>query len=188
MTALYLFCAAVGVPLVAWFLLNGNDDSGDAGAGGGSVDAVMLRLFPLSSLALAAAVFGVAGLALGAVGTSAGVNFVGSLAVALVAGALNSAAFALLRRGDSYADVDDRALVGSMGRVVVPVHGTRRGRIVVKVGDQPIPLSAHATPGETDQLEVGTPVLVVEVAKGIATVTRLDPELIGFDEQGELES
>ena len=33
MTGLYLFFAAVGVPLVVWFLLNGNDDGTDAGAG-----------------------------------------------------------------------------------------------------------------------------------------------------------
>ena len=115
MTGLYLFFAAVGVPLVAWFLLNGNDDGTDAGAGADGVDAVMLRLFPLSSVALAAAVFGVSGLALGAVGTSAGVTFFGSLAVALLAGALNSAAFAALRRSSSYADVDDGRLTGRMG-------------------------------------------------------------------------
>ena len=187
MTALYLFCAAAGVPLVAWFLLNGNEDSGDAGAGSDGVDAVMLRLLPLSSVALATAVFGVAGLALGAVGTGAVVTFVGSLVVALIAGALNSAAFAFLRRSNSYADVDDRALAGSMGRVVVPVGSTRRGRIVVNVGDQPIPLSAQAVPDQIHELGVGTPVLVVEVANGIATVTRLDPELLSPDQQGELE-
>ena len=189
MTGLYLFFAAVGVPLVVWFLANGNDDSTDAGAGGDGVDAVMLRLFPLSSVALAAAVFGISGLALGAVDTSAGVTFVGSLVVALLAGALNSLAFAALRRSSSYADVDDGRLTGSMGRVVVPVQPDHRGRIVVNVGDQPIPLSAQMAPqqhDEHDELGVGTPVLVVEVTNGVATVTRLDPELLGPDEQGEL--
>ena len=186
MTGLYLFFAAVGVPLVVWFLLNGNDDSTDAGAGGEGVDAVMLRLFPLSSVALAAAVFGISGLALGAVDTSAGVTFLGSLVVALLAGAMNSAAFAFLRRSGSYADVDDGRLAGSMGRVVVPVQAGHRGRIVVNVGDQPIPLSAQAAPDQSDELGVGTPVLVVEVTNGVATVTRLDPELLGPDQQGEL--
>ena len=76
-----------------------------------------------------------------------------------------------------------------MGRVVVPVQPDHRGRIVVNVGDQPIPLSAQMAPqqhDEHDELGVGTPVLVVEVTNGVATVTRLDPELLGPDEQGEL--
>lgn len=182
MTALYLFAAAVGVPLVLWFLLSGAEDGGDGGDGGdgdSGVGGIMLRLFPLSTIALAAAVFGLTGLALGAAGTASTTTVVGAAAVALVAGALNSTVFAYLRRSGSTTEVSDERLVGTIGRVVLPVGVDRRGRIAVSVGDQQLYLSAQSLPGAdpTDELEPGDPILVVDVRGGIAAVTRLDPEL-----------
>jgi membrane protein implicated in regulation of membrane protease activity len=178
---LYLFAAAAGVPLVLWFLLNGDDDGGDdAGAGDEGVGGLMFRLLPLSTLALGAATFGVCGLLLGAVGTGPVVTFVAAVLVAVVAGALNTTAFRYLRRSGSAAAVGDDQLAGSIGRVVLPVGGARRGRIAVSVGGQQIYLTARAVPDATStelELEPGAPVLVVEVHDGVASVTRLDPEL-----------
>jgi membrane protein implicated in regulation of membrane protease activity len=106
---------------------------------------------------------------------------VAALGAAVVAGVLNSTAFAYLRRSDSTASIGDAQLAGTVGRVIVPMHGDRRGRIVVSLGDEQLHLSATAVPAPgaaaVPELEVGAPVLVVEVRNGIAAVTRLDPEL-----------
>lgn len=172
MTGLYLFAAAAGVPLVIWFLASGNDDGPDDGIAG-----VMFRLLPLSTVAFVLAAFGVAGLALGVAGVGGGTTFVAAAAVAFAAGALNTTAFAYLRRSESTTAVDDDQLAGKIGRVVVPLTGDRRGRISVTIGGQQIHLSAEALPGAPAELEVGDQVLVVVVRGGIASVTGLDPEL-----------
>ena len=176
MNQLYLFAAAAGVPVVLWFLLSGGDDDGDADADG--IGGVMLRLLPLSSIAIAVAAFGLAGLLLGAVDTAPGTTFVASLTIGVVAAVLNSTVFGYLRRSESTAAVGDEQVVGSVGHVVLPIAGEHRGRIVVSVGGQQLYLSARALPGETGgELAAGAPVLVVEVSGGVAAVTRLDPEL-----------
>jgi membrane protein implicated in regulation of membrane protease activity len=178
-TGLYLFAAAAGVPLVAWFLLSGSEEGGDDAGGDDGIGGLMLRLFPLSTLAIVAATFGVCGLALGAVDTAGGTTFVGALVAAAIAGVLNSTVFAYLRRSDSTSSVGDAQLAGAVGRGVIPVVGEHPGRIAVSAGGQQIYLSARALPdADTDtDLEVGATVLVVEVRDGTATVVRLDPEL-----------
>jgi membrane protein implicated in regulation of membrane protease activity len=177
-TQLYLFAAAAGVPLVLWFLLSGGD-GGDEGGGAGDdgLLGVTFRLLPISTLAFAAATFGVCGLVLGLVDTDDGTTFIASGIAGVLAGAANSTAFAYLRRSESASDVSDRQLAGAVGRVVLPVAGERRGRVAVAVGGQQVYLSATTLPDAPAELEVGAPILVVEVTGGIATVTRLDTEL-----------
>lgn len=177
MTGLYLFAAAAGAPLLAWFLLSGGD--GDGGGGDDGIGGLMLRLLPLSTLAIVAASFGVCGLVLGAVGTGDGATFIAAASVAAVAGALNSLVFSYLRRSESSASIGDEQFTGAIGRVVVPMAGEHRGRIAVSAGGQQVYLSASPLPGATadTELEVGARVLVVEVRGGVATVVRLDPEL-----------
>jgi membrane protein implicated in regulation of membrane protease activity len=180
MTGLYLFAAGAGVPLVAWFLLSGGDEGSDDGGGGDEgIGGLMLRLLPLSTLALAAATFGICGLVVGAVGTSAGTTFVAAALTAVAAGALNTMTFGYLRRSQSTTSGADAQLAGAVGRVVLPVAATQRGRIAVAVGGQQIYLSAQALPGAADEdaLEVGAPVLVIDFQDGVASVTRLDAEL-----------
>jgi len=174
MTGLYLFAAAAGVPLVLWFMFSGGEDGGGADDG---LAGVMFRRLPLSAMAMVAASFGVCGLILTATGTGGGATFVAAAIVGLLAGVLNGALFSYLRRSESTTEVDDEQLAGKIGRVVVPVAGDRRGRIAVTVGGQQIHLSAHAVPGAPAELGVGAAVLVVDVHKGIARVTALDPEL-----------
>jgi membrane protein implicated in regulation of membrane protease activity len=173
-TGLYLFAAAAGVPLVLWFLLAGDEDGGGTDDG---LAGVMFRRLPLSTIAFVFAAFGVCGLLLGAVGTGSSPTFLAAAAAGGVAGVLNSTLVAYLRRSESTTEVSDDQLAGKIGRVVVPLTGDRRGRIAVTVGDQQIHLSALALPDAPAQLDVGAPVLVVEVRKGIASVTSLDPEL-----------
>ena len=168
MTGVYLFAAAAGVPLMAWFLLGGGDAEVDEGGGWVS----------LSTVAMVFATFGVCGLLLGVAGIGDGATLAGAALTAAIAGALNRTAFAYLRRSDYGATVEDGQLAGATGRVVLPVAGDRRGRVAVSVRGQLVYLTAQVGPGVTSELEVGAPVLVVEVSKGVATVDRLDPELI----------
>ena len=180
MTALYLFATAAGVPLVAWFLLSGGDDAGDEGAGDhDGVGGLMLRLLPLSTVAIAVAAFGICGLALDLADAAAGTAFAGALAMGVLAGVLNSTVFAYVRRSESGTTMSDADLAGSVGRVVHPVREGQRGRITISAGGQRHYLSAQALPDGTSgtELEVGAPVLVVDVRGGVARVTRLDPEL-----------
>lgn len=189
MIGLYLFCAALGAPLVAWFLFSGGEDSGggegDGGEGGGgdsSIGAIMFRLLPLSTIALAVATFGVTGSLLTLFDTAGATTFVAAVVTAVIAGALNSTAFALIRGSDNAVVSDDRRLSGSTGRVVLPVGDERRGRIALTYDGQQIFLSAQAiadyeTPTDHLELEVGAPVVVVEVRNGVALVARIDPEL-----------
>lgn len=177
MTGLYLFAAAAGVPLVAWTLFSGDDDGGGEGGGDDGMAGVALRLLPLSTLAFVLATFGVCGLALGAAGTGDGTTLTASLVAAAVVGAIHSVTFRFLRRTGSTSGVSDRRLAGATGRVVLPVAGERRGRVAIDVAGQQVYLSAKTMPDAPAELEVGAPVLVVEVEGGIASVTRLDPEL-----------
>jgi len=175
MTTLYLFAAAAGVPLLVWFLLSGGDEAGE----GDGIGGVMLRLLPLSTLAIASATFGICGLLLGLIDTGPTMTFVAAAAIGVLAAVLNSSAFAYLRRSESSAAVNEGQLAGAVGRVVVPVSAGHRGRVAISAGGQQVYLSACALPYADDgeELEVGAPVLVVEVRDGIASVTRLDPEL-----------
>ncbi len=55
----------------------------------------------------------------------------------------------------------------------------RRGRVAVDVGDQRLYFSAvpFAEADGAPTFDVGDPILIVQVANGVASVTRLDPEL-----------
>ncbi len=176
MIGLYVFAAAAGVPVMAWFLLSGGDESGGENSG---IGGLMLRLLPLSTVAIVTATFGLCGLLLTALDTAAGTTFAGAAGTGAAAGVLNSSVFAYLRRSDSTTSVSDERLSGTVGRVVLPVAGERRGRIAVSVDGQQLYLSARAMPVQSAdaELEVGAPVLVVEVSHGVASVVRLDPEL-----------
>ena len=186
MTGVYLFATAAGVPLLAWFLLQGGDDGGGDSAGG--IGGVMLRLLPLSTIAIIFSTFGVCGLVAGAAGATDTTALLAASVAAVIAGVLNTTAFAYLRRSESGATVDEARLTGAFGRVVLPVTPDHRGRIAVDSGGQQIYLSALAYDDgpEGQPLEIGAPVLVVEVRNGIARVARLDGELADPDyERGQ---
>lgn len=173
---LYAFTLAAGAPLLLWFALSGSD--GDADPGGGVLGDVF-AVVPLSSLAFVATFFGASGLVSQALGTGAAATLSVAVVVGVLAGVLNSAAFAYLRRSEASSEVSDREIEGSMARVSLPVTSARRGRIVLTVGGSRTQMTALAV----DQgdgaatIEAGARVLVVGVEGGVALVTRLAPEL-----------
>lgn len=187
MTAVYVFCAAVGVPLLLWFAFIGDSDGlgdlgdlggdlgdlgGDAGGHGGP-----LTVIPLSTVAFLIAFFGVTGLVAGWAGASATTAFVVAAVVAVVAGGLNSAAFGWLRRNSVSTELPPSRFEGRFARVTVPVGSDRRGRIVVEVDGAPVALTARLV--DDDDLGVGERAIIVGFEGAVALVVRAAPELDG---------
>ncbi len=176
MTPLYVFCAAVGVPLLLWFAFVGDADGlGDGGVDAGDGGEGPLSIIPLSTPAFVVAFFGVTGLVAGWIGVSAGAALVAAVVVGLVAGGLNSAAFAWLRRNSVSTDLAPAEIEGRFARVTVPVSRSRRGRIVVELAGQPRTFTARAA--DDDGLEAGERVIVVGFDGPVALVVRAAPEL-----------
>lgn len=173
MTGLYIFFLAIGGPLLLWFAFAGDADAeglgGDADADG------PLSVIPLSSLAFVMAFFGGAGLVLGATGASALLTFILAVVIGVVAGGLNSAAFGWIRRNSTSSEMSDRELEGRIGRVLVPISAEHRGQIVLDLAG--VRGQMTASPVDGDDIEKGSRVVVVGVERGVAIVTRLDPEM-----------
>ena len=132
MTWLYAFMLAAGAPLLVWFVFSGGDAEVDAGA---EVDGLgeVFTIIPLSSLAFVATFFGAAGLLSQQIGTGPIVTLLVAVVIGVLAGGLNSAAFAYLRRSEASSEVSDREIEGSIARVSMPISSERRGRIVLTV-------------------------------------------------------
>ena len=178
MTWLYTFLLAAGAPLLLWFVFSGGEADVDAGGEIGGLGDVF-SVIPISSIAMTATFFGATGLASQALGVSTAVTLLVALVVGVVAGGLNSAAFAYLRRTEASSEVSDREIEGSIARVSLPVSSEHRGRIVLKVAGA----RTQMTAAPVDQvfaespIEPGARVIVVRIEGGVALVTRLDPEL-----------
>ena len=170
MTGLYVFTLAAGLPLLLWFAFTGGDSDGFDGDGDG-----VLSVIPLSTIAFVLAFFGGTGLLGGWLGTSAAVTFVLAVVVGVLAGFLNSAAFAWLRRNSTSSEVADKEIEGSIARVALPIAPEQRGRIVLDIAGARSQMTA--SPVDDTDIEVGARVIVVGIEGGVALVTRLDPEL-----------
>ena len=172
MTGLYVFMLATGLPLLLWFVFSGGNADGldlDADSHG------VLSVIPLSTIAFILTFFGGTGVIGGWLGTSAVVTFLLALIVGVVAGGLNSAAFAWLRRNSTSSDVSDRELEGTIAKVALHVAPTQRGRIILDIAGARSQMTA--SPVDDTDIEVGARVIVVGIEGGVALVTRLDPEL-----------
>ncbi len=206
MMSLYLFCAALGIPLLALFAFGGSDadadaglDVGDAGFDGDldmgvDVDAGadldlagtageisdftgLFRRIPVSSYAFFLSFFGAAGaLTTWVTDSSAVVIAVFAVVIGLAAAAINTAFFSFLRRTASTSDMTDRQIEGRVATVSVPFGGQIRGRVSLDTGDERLQLTARVVDG-TEELERGDEVVIVRVENGIADVMQIDPEL-----------
>ncbi len=178
MTWLYAFMLCAGAPVLLWFVFGGGDADMEAGA---EVDGLsdVFSLIPLSSLAFIATFFGATGLVSEWLGSGTVVTLLLAVVVGVLAGALNSAAFAYLRRSEASSDVSDREIEGSIARVSLPMTSEQRGRIVLSVaGARTQMTAAPIDPLHDDEaIETGARVIVVRIEGGVALVTRLDPQL-----------
>ncbi len=202
MLAIYLFCAGLGIPLVALFAFSGSDaeaelggvdlDGGfdmdvdiDAGGFDGDVGAHgvgdftgLVRRIPVSSYAMFLAFFGGAG----AVGTWAGVGFAQTLLLAVLLGVIgasvNAAAFGFLRANASDSSLSDREIEGRVATVSIPIEAGKRGRIWLDTGDERLQLTADVVEAMAGfAFERGEQVVIVEMVNGVAQVMGIDPEL-----------
>ena len=178
MTWIYAFMLAAGAPVLLWFVFSGGDSDMEAGAEADGLSEVF-SVIPLSSLAFVATFFGATGLVSEWLGTPAVFALLLAVVVGVLAGALNSAAFAYLRRSEASSDVSDRELEGSIARVSLPMSNEHRGRIVLTVaGARTQMTAAPIDPLDGDEkIEPGARVIVVRIEGGVALVTPLVPEL-----------
>ena len=178
MTWLYAFMLAAGAPLLLWFIVSGGDSDLDAGGEIGGLGDVF-SVIPISSLAMLATFFGATGLMSEALGAGAVVTLVTAAVIGVVAAAMNSAAFAYLRRTEASSEVSDREIEGTIARVALPISSDHRGRIVLSVAGARTQMTASPIDpvDDEDVIEAGARVLVVRIEGGVALVTRLDPEL-----------
>lgn len=204
MLALYLFCAALGIPLLAVFAFGGGDSDADVGGldadadvgGGFDADAdvgsdfdvsgghgigdvsALLRRVPISSYTFFLSFFG----AIGSLGTwldwGTLVTFVLAVVMGVVASSVNTAMFSYLRKTDISSHFTDASLEGRLATVSVPIEDGRRGRVWLDTGDERLQLTAGAVDRESiERFAPGDRVVIVEVHNGIAHVMRADPEL-----------
>ncbi len=174
MDLVYVFCLAVGAPLLLWFAF-----AGDADADGPGVDADAdsgpLSVIPLSSVAFVLAFFGLSGVIGSVTNTAALLVFLFAVVVGVLAGAMNTAAFSWLRRHSNSSDVADSELEGSIANVALPISSERRGKIIVtKAGARE---QMTASPVDGSVIDPGERVVIVRVDRGVALVAPLGPDL-----------
>ncbi|HAB56676.1 MAG: hypothetical protein CL433_09250 [Acidimicrobiaceae bacterium] len=170
MTGLYLFCAAVGIPLLLWFSFAGDAEGvGDAEADG------PLAFLSLSTMSFVLGFFGLTGLLLEIVGTAGLITLLVAIITAVAAGAFNSATFRWLRRNSNSSEVMDHELEGMIANVALPISGEHRGKIILtKAGARE---QMTATPVDGSTIDPGERVVIVRVEGGVALVAPLGPDL-----------
>lgn len=87
-----------------------------------------------------------------------------------VAWALSAAAFEYIRRNESGAMPGDRALVGRIGQVVLPIRREAHGKIMITKGAQTQELLARPLDESEANPETWSSVIVVEIRDGVALV------------------
>ena len=179
MVGLYLAAAIIGVPLVGYFAIAGEGDDMDTDVDADVDGGGLFTTISLATLAFFIAFFGLGGLAVGAVGGGAIVTFLMALLVGAAAGGIQMALWAFVRRSSESSEVGATEMAGRPAEVVLPIGPGRRGRISLVAGGQRLFVSAEALDEDLAEgmLERGEPVVVVSVHRGVATVTRLDPQL-----------
>ena len=191
----YIFCAVVGIPLLALFALGGGDVEGEIGIGGdvdfdvgadldvsgadgGFGDISAFRKIPISSYTAFVAFFGGVGVVSSLVGVGAVAGFILAVVLGVFAAGVNTAAFSLLRKGDSDSSISDSQLEGRLAIVSVPIEAGKRGRVTIDTGGERLQLTAGSLDSMPDlNFERGDEVLIVKVDGGIAQVVAVDPDI-----------
>ncbi len=175
MTAVYILTAIVGLPLVAYAVLSGDD--GDAGDGGDFDNGSLFAYFSVGTLAFFAGFFGLTGLVLTGAGSSGLVTLALASMVGVTAAGAQRGLLSYVARTSSSSHLSDVDFTGKAASVLVPIEADRRGRILVQVGEERHQLTAELAAGDHHTLDVGSSVVVLSIEGGVARVSNLDPEL-----------
>jgi membrane protein implicated in regulation of membrane protease activity len=192
---LYVAALIVGLGTIALQLLLGGDGHGDGG-GGGHADAGgdaghadhdgdghgagggMLPIFvSLRFWTFALFGFGMTGTLLYYLQlASRSLTLILALAMGLGIGLIASLVFRALYATETTSGGDHDAVVGAVGRVLVPVTKERRGKVRIEVKGQ---LQDVLASTDDVELPLGARVLVEEVRGSVVHVSRLPAELLG---------
>lgn len=188
MMALYLFALVLGGGFLLLSVLGGGDadmdtdlhvevegldGSADAGAHG---DHAASRVFSLRTAVYALFGFGATGTALAALGLGTGTSLPFSLLGGLGSALVVALAFRFLDRTDSGAQDEDASLSGLPGVVTLPLGTGSPGTVAVERGGRRITLRALPHPASTGEPRSWTRVVVVEMDRGVALVSPLEPD------------
>jgi membrane protein implicated in regulation of membrane protease activity len=192
LTAVYLFAAVVGWPLVAFLVLfgdtaesgggidtggfdgGGDAGGGDAGSGDSSLATTIGSFFSLSGIAFFAAFFGLTGLLLGWMDAGSVATFLGAAALGVFAAWFHGMLIGWLGRTSSNSSISDSEIAGLAGRVSVPLAADRKGRIWVEIAGRRLNYVALPYRPDAATYGVGDTVVVIEVEDGVALVAPMD--------------
>ncbi|MEC0225955.1 hypothetical protein [Paenibacillus alba] len=172
MMTLFAICFFVGLALTLLNTFFGGDffefhaDHGSAQGHGGP------SFFNLSSILASLTVFGGIGFILNKVGMTSSLLI---LLIAIGAGIFMGWLFFLLfakviyKHDDSMKESDFN-LSGQLGKLSVPIHGTGTGEMMFVMQGTTRTISARSERGES--IPKGAKVLILQMNKGVATVTR----------------
>ena len=189
MLTAYVFCLLVGGGFLALSVfgdfLDGMDIDvdvdidGELDAGGG---ADVAKLLSLRTIVYALFGFGATGSLLHWLwaGASQGLTLAFAGVTGLASGALISTAFRYLRRTGSGTALGERSFVGLTGEVSMEIAPGDAGTVKVVRGERRYSVRARmeATGAEEETLPPGRPVVVVDMADGVATVVPVERDLI----------
>jgi hypothetical protein len=193
MLSFYVFCAIVGLGLLALGALGGGEadelDVPDLEKDfGGSADTHWKKLFSMRALAYFAAGFGSTGVLLTLVGAGAALTLLLSLGMGGSAAAFVLALFGWLRSTEGGFAQDANAYIGAPGRVKVPIRPPVPGSVDIEHQGRVLTMRALAHGEPESDPSTWNEVLVVDVdpGRGILLVQPLDRFLA--DEKNSLPS
>jgi membrane protein implicated in regulation of membrane protease activity len=196
MIGIYWLATLVGWPFVFFFLFFGGDldtdvdfdadidldvdvdvDADvelDAGAGGGALDA-LLSWLSFRSLVFFASFFGLAGLLLTWLDTSAVLTFLVAAGLGVFAAYLNRTLIRWLKKTSVDSTIRDREIAGTPAHVVLPVGQGRKGRVAVDIDGQRLYFVALPFSDRDDtRYEPGDSVVIIDMDKGAARIAAMD--------------
>jgi membrane protein implicated in regulation of membrane protease activity len=136
-------------------------------------DPDFVDLFSIRALFLFAAFFGLTGVTLGALGTGEPLNGVLSAMTGLVVGLGGNWFIKRFAYQQVTSQITEQALKGRTARVLLPLSGDRKGRILLESGGRRIELTAQLF-DDADSAERDEEVVVVRVNGHIAEVIKPD--------------
>lgn len=201
MMPLYIFCACLGIPLLALFAFGGGDGEAELDSAGFDVDGdldagtdidvgadtdlggvgdftAFWRRVPVSSYMFFLSFFGTGGI----LGNLFGLGFAATLTLAIIAGLVsgfvNTALFSFLRNTEYDSRLTDSQIEGRLATVSVPIELGKRGRVWIDTGEERVQLTAGSVDDLGDvSFQRGEEVVIVSMDNGVAKVMAVDPEL-----------